>query len=137
MNTSFTPARGASFAIGVATTLTVISLLGACATTLTATNRAADYSRHPNRIFIVNQLGGFGGSFSEEFERGVTAGITACDGWVEFAHVSTLELDSSARQQQAARFRPDVIVTVRVTHRTVDQYASLLPVARGTSEARG
>jgi hypothetical protein len=137
VNTSFTPARGASFGIGVANTLTVISLLGACATASTAINRAADYSRHPDLIFIVNQSGGFCGSFSEDFERCVTARTTARDGLVEFAHVSALELDSSARQRQAARFKPDVIVTMRVTHRTIDQYASLLPMARGISEARG
>jgi len=126
MNTSFTASGGRSFAIGVAATLSVVSLLAGCATTSTATNRAASYSRHPDRIFIVDELNGFGVSFPEEFEKRVTAGITACGGAVEFAHVNALELDPSARQQQATRFKPDVIVTMRVTHRTIDAYGSLL-----------
>jgi hypothetical protein len=114
--------------------------LASCASTSTKTNKDVAYSNHPVRIFVIANLSAFGATFPEEFEKRMVTGITGCAGSIEFSKVTSEEIANplslgtspdaasafKARMAQIKNFSPEVILTMKVTHTTRDQYGQLL-----------
>jgi hypothetical protein len=90
-------------------------LLTGCATTSTSSNRDLGYSGHPTRIYIVSNLGRLGDSFSDELQKQMIAGIERCGGHAVFDRVSATELDRTARDNQIAQFKADVVLSMQIT----------------------
>jgi hypothetical protein len=110
--------------------LTSLMLQG-CASTSTTTNKDAQYTGHPSRIFVVYSLDPLDAVFSTDFENLFRKRMEACNGAVAFHRTEASEANNAlaltptpgvadAQKRlsgEIAEFSPDAILSMHVVHR--------------------
>ncbi len=102
--------------------------LSACApATKVVTNRAADYTGRPARLYVVHKAGlGFGAPFAGAFRQKFADLAKPCGVETAFGEVTGMELDSGAVVKDMKAFHPDAILSIALDGGTVNQYGSVL-----------
>jgi len=129
IHTSLASARGI-----LAVAACLAGTLGGCASSSTQTNRDAQYSGHPMRIFVVESLIPLGDGFESTFEPILSQDIRTCGGDVAFHRIEAadisnpLALNGPTTSQQAdvnrldteiKAFAPDAVLTMVIAHRSL------------------
>lgn len=110
-----------------------------CVISNTRTNQDMNYQEHPKRIYVVANLDATGDGVTDEFYRDFSARVGACGGQTAISkpEIETqrdaLSLDSTASTTHNRNiladvdaFRPDAVLTLKVTNIGVDMYGQKL-----------
>jgi ABC-type branched-subunit amino acid transport system substrate-binding protein len=90
-------------------------LLAACATVPNITsNRAADYTGAPKRIFVITDIGTeYGKQYADAFQTRFIAAAKECGAEVQMLRTTPLDVDDNAQAQKIRAFAPDAILRFR------------------------
>jgi len=104
------------------------SVLAACVTPAQiSTNKAANYTSEPKRIFVVTDIGSdYGKPYATAFQYKFAAIVKECGAASQFFYVSGLELDESKPEAQMNAFHPDSALSIRRSGGTKDQYGNVV-----------
>jgi hypothetical protein len=108
--------------------VTVVALLASCAApSRIESNKAANYTTEPKRLFVLTAMHPeWGPNFAVAFEQRLGEVLSACGVTTQFGRIGALDLDEKAKVEQMRRFGPDAVLTMRRNGGTKDQYGTLL-----------
>jgi len=120
-------------------TLSIAINCSSCVISNTRTNQDVNYQEHPTRIYVVANLDATGNGVTDEFYKDFSARVAACGGQTAIStpQIETqrdaLSLDSTANATHNGSiladidaFRPDAVLTMKVTNIGVDMYGQKL-----------
>ena len=104
--------------------LSVSASLGACAATKVESNKAADYSGEPKRVYVLfndPNVAQLGSNFVTSFRGGLSSAAAACGAVLELGQVSPLALDDSQYEKDIQAFGADSVLVVKANGGTLDE----------------
>ena len=110
--------------------LAVAFLCAACAApSRIVSNKAADYTQEPKRLFVVTDIGtDWGMDFFNAFKARLGPIVAECGGVLEISRISSLELDENVHVRKAVAFKADSLLSIRRNGGTKDQYGGTIDV---------
>ncbi len=114
---------------------TVAMAMAACAPKTTMTSvRAQDYTRHPQRIYVMAAAGmGWGPEFTTAFRTKFQDIARSCNAVAAFEEITGLELDQRRPVEQVAAFRADAILSIAQGGGVVDTSGRRLSITYNTT----
>lgn len=109
----------------ITTLLFFVSAIG-CASSTVYSNRAQNYDREPERLYVVLRSEWFPPQFDDGFANGFKSVMDGCGVATTVGTVSKLELDERAHEKKASAFSADTILVVLPNGGTKGQYGEML-----------
>jgi hypothetical protein len=94
-----------------------------------ASNKAAGYTKEPQRVFVITDIGTeWGNDYYNAFKGKFTALVSQCGATAQVSRISNLELDENVHLRRAKAFNADTLLTIRRNGGTKNQYGTIINV---------
>jgi len=94
-----------------------------------ASNKARDYDKQPQRLFVMTDIGSeWGNQYYNAFKAKTIALLSECGAAVEMSRINGLELDEGVHLRRARAFKSDAVLNIRMKSGTKNQSGMYIAV---------